>query len=151
METLAQSELAWRLVVAAALGVILGLERSLAGKHAGMRTYGLVSLGSALFVIVGSLSAELFIAFPGTNPVHIASSVVVGIGFIGAGLAALRGEHPELTTASGIWLSAGIGMGVGFGFFTVSLVATVLGFVIFWLFAKLEHSLSKTYGIKREE
>lgn len=141
----------WRLIVATALGILLGLERSLSGKHAGMRTYALVSLGSTLFVIVGNVSAaQLVLAFPGVNPVHIASSVVVGIGFIGAGLAALRGEHPELTTASGIWLSAGIGMAVGFGIYATALAAAVIGFMVLWLFAKFEHKLSTTYGIKHE-
>jgi putative Mg2+ transporter-C (MgtC) family protein len=141
MQTLMQSEIVWRLVLAAVLGIAFGLERSLAGKHAGMRTYGLVSLGSCLFVIVGALSAYELSVFPGLNPVGIASSVVVGIGFIGAGLAALRGEHPELTTASGIWVAAGIGMAVGFGLYTVAIAATAIGLAIFWLFAKLERRL----------
>ncbi len=140
-----------RLAVAVGLGVLLGLERSLSGKHAGMRTYALVSLGSCLFVLVGILSSYQMLAmFAAVNPLQIASSVVIGIGFIGAGLAALRGEHPELTTASGIWLSAGVGMAAGFGFFTLALAATVLGFTIFWLFAKFERGLSARYGINHE-
>lgn len=141
----------WRLIVATVLGIALGMERSLSGKHAGMRTYGLVSLGSALFVLVGAASAaDVLLYYPGINPMQIAGSVVVGIGFIGAGLAALRGEHPELTTASGIWLSAGIGMAAGFGYVELACSAAVIGFLIFWLFAKLEHKLSTAYGIKHE-
>ncbi len=146
-----ETELVIRLVVAAALGIGLGLERSLSGKHAGMRTYALVSMGSCLFVIIGTLSAYQFSMFAGINPIGIASSIVIGIGFIGAGLAALRGEHPELTTASGIWLSAGIGMASGFGFYILGAAAAVLGFIIFWLFAKIEHALSLRYGIHHED
>ncbi len=145
-----ENEFILRLVVATLLGALLGLERSLAGKHAGMRTYALVAMGSALFVVVGILSSVQLSMFPGINPVQIASSVVIGIGFIGAGLAALRGEHPELTTASGIWLSAGIGMAAGFGLYAPALAATVIGFIVFWGFAKLERQLSSKYGINHE-
>ncbi len=145
-----ESVLIIRLVVAALLGVLLGLERSLAGKHAGMRTYALVSLGSALFVVVGIMSSYEFSLFVGINPMAIASSVVVGIGFIGAGLAALRGEHPELTTASGLWLSAGIGMAAGFGLYEIAVAGAALGFVVFWLFAKIERKLNMRYGIGHE-
>lgn len=154
MHSFAESEFVWRLVVAALLGALFGLERSLSGKHAGMRTYALVSMGSCLFVISSVLAAFELSIFPGVNPLYIASSVVVGIGFIGAGLAALRGgnneSHAELTTATGIWVAAGIGMAVGFGLLEVAVTATILGVLIFWLFAKLEHRLSARYGISRE-
>lgn len=145
-----ESVLVTRLVVATLLGVLLGLERSLSGKHAGMRTYSIVSLGSATFVIVGILSAYQMSLFAGINPVQIASSVVIGIGFIGAGLATLRGEHPELTTASGIWLASGVGMACGFGLYEIAAAAAVLGIIIFWFFAKLEHTLNVRYGTNHE-
>lgn len=145
-----ETEFVVRLCVAVVLGCLLGLERSLSGKHAGMRTYALVSLGSALFVVIGVLTSYQLSMFVGINPVGIASSVVVGIGFIGAGLAALRGEHPELTTASGIWLAAGVGMASGFGFYTIATASAVIGIIVFWLFAKLERGLSTRYGINHE-
>lgn len=129
------------LIAAAALGALLGLERSIAGKHAGMRTYALVSLGSALFVIIGTISSLQLSFFPGINPVQIAGSIVIGIGFIGAGLAALHGEHAELTTAAGIWLAAGVGMACGFGLYTLAAVATVLGIIVFSLLLKIENAL----------
>jgi len=145
-----ESEFIVPLAVAALLGSLLGLERSLAGKHAGMRTYAMVSLGSCLFVVVGTLSALQLSMFPGLNPIQIAASIVIGIGFIGAGLSALHGEHPELTTASGIWVAAGVGMASGFGFYSVATASVVLGLIIFWFFAKLEHRMSERYGIKHE-
>lgn len=142
-----------RLLVAALLGAAVGLERSIAGKQAGMRTYALVSLGSCLFVLVGVLSALQFSAFQGLNPQQIAASVVIGIGFIGAGLAAIRLEnaHAELTTASGIWLVAGIGMACGFGLFNVALVAAVLGVLVLSLLLKFENMIRGRFGIEREQ
>jgi len=157
MHPLFESDMVLRLIVAALLGAVLGFERSLSGKQAGMRTYALVSMGSCLFTIVGTLAALQLSMFAGVNPLQIASSIVVGIGFIGAGLAALRGEnsngglHAELTTASGIWVSSGVGMAVGFGFYDLGLAATVLGVLTFSLFAKLEHRLRVRFSAKYAE
>jgi putative Mg2+ transporter-C (MgtC) family protein len=137
--------------IAAVLGLLLGLERSLAGKHAGMRTYALVALGSALFSAVGVAGSYQLGMFPGINPMQIAGSVAIGIGFIGAGLTAVRGEHAELTTAAGIWLAASIGVACGFGLFVSASVVTVLGILIFSVFARLEYALSLRYKTKREE
>jgi len=145
-----ESELIVRLAVAAILGSALGLERSLAGKHAGMRTYAMVSLGSCLFVVIGELSSIQFSMFSGLNPVQIAASVVIGIGFIGAGLSALHGEHPELTTASGIWVAAGVGMATGFGFTSMAISSVIIGLIVFLVFARLERKMNERYGIKHE-
>ena len=136
------------LVIAAVLGAFLGLERSIAGKHAGMRTYALVSMGSCLFVVIGTLSSLQLAFFSGINPVQIAGSIVIGIGFIGAGLSSLRGgdTHAELTTATGIWLAAGVGMACGFGFYLLALASTVMGLIIFSLFLKFENSIRDKYG-----
>ncbi|MDO8548222.1 MAG: MgtC/SapB family protein [bacterium] len=147
-----ESVLVIRLIAAALLGGLLGLERSIAGKHAGMRTYALVSLGSALFVGIGTIASFQLSIFSGINPLQIASNVVLGVGFIGAGLAVFRGEHPvELTTASGLWVVAGIGMACGFGLYILAIVTTVLGIVIFSVLAKLERRISSRFGTKHEE
>lgn len=144
-------EVITRLVVAAVLGICLGLERSVSGKHAGMRTYALVSLGSCLFTVAGLVASYQLTSFAGTNPLQIAGSIVIGIGFIGSGLAVLRGEnHAELTTASGIWLVAAIGMTAGFGYFAVALAATVLGILIFSVLLKLENRLRRRYGTNND-
>jgi putative Mg2+ transporter-C (MgtC) family protein len=139
------------LVISALLGALLGLERSIAGKHAGMRTYALVSMGSCLFVIVGSLASYEMSLFAGINPLQIASNVVVGIGFIGAGLAVFRGDHPvELTTASGLWVAAGVGMACGFGFYAIATAATIIAIIVFSVFLKLENSIRKRFGTDRD-
>jgi len=130
------------LIVAAFLGAALGLERSIAGKQAGMRTYALVSLGSCLFTIVGTLASFQFMVFSSVNPLHLAGFVAVGVGFIGAGLSAARGDaHAELTTATGIWLVAGIGLACGFKFYTLAVVSTILGILIFSLLLRVENAI----------
>ena len=148
---LSEGSLTWALVVSALLGAILGLERSIAGKHAGMRTYALVSLGSCLFVIIGILSSFQLSFFASISPLQIASSVVVGIGFIGSGLAVFRGDHPsELTTATGIWVAAGIGMACGFGYYFLATATTVLGLIIFSLLLKFENAIRKRWSKSTE-
>jgi len=135
------------LIIAVLLGTLLGVERSISGKHAGMRTYALVSLGSCLLVIIGTTASFQLSYFAGINPLQIAGSVVIGIGFIGSGLAMFRGDHPvELTTASGIWLVSGIGMACGFGFYWLATAATVLGILIFSVLLRIENGLRKKYG-----
>ena len=142
----AGSDMIVSLAAATLLGALLGVERSIAGKHAGMRTYALVSLGSCLFVIIGTVASYQLSYFTGVNPLQIAGSIVIGIGFIGSGLAVFRGEHPvELTTASGIWVVCGVGMACGFGLYGLAVAATVFGILIFSVFLWIENALRKNY------
>jgi putative Mg2+ transporter-C (MgtC) family protein len=145
-------EYSWRLVAAALLGIVLGFERSLSGKHAGMRTYALVSLGSCLFVITGIIASFQLSIFSTVNPLTIGSNVVVAIGFLGVGLTVFRGDHPvELTTAAGLWVSAAVGLTCGFGLYVLAITATVLSLIIFALFSKLEYRLRIRYGVDGRE
>ncbi len=99
----------------------------------------------------GTLASISLSFFSGINPLALASSVIIGIGFIGSGLAVFRGEHPvELTTATGIWVSAGVGMACGFGLYMLALAATVLGLLIFTLFLTVENKLRAKYGKDKE-
>jgi len=143
-----EAAMAWSLLIAALLGTLLGIERSVAGKHAGMRTYALVSLGSCLFVLIGTIaSTQLFQVFGGVNPLQIAGSIVIGIGFIGSGLVAFKGDtHVELTTASGIWVVAGIGMACGFGLYTLAVVTTVIAAAILSIFLRFENGIRRKLG-----
>ena len=105
-----------RLLVAGILGAIIGLDREYRAKEAGYRTHFLVSLGSALIMIVSSL-----------DPSRVAAQVVSGIGFIGAGTIILQKQIVRgLTTAAGIWATAGIGLAVGAGMYVISIAATLL-------------------------
>ena len=136
-----------RLVAAALLGALLGLERSLSGKHAGIRTYALVSLGSCLFTVAGVLAAYDLAVFASINPLQLAGFVIVGIGFIGSGLAMSgSGNRVELTTAAGIWIASGIGLSSGLGYWGLATTATILGIFIFALLAKGEHFLRVRWG-----
>lgn len=148
MHPLIESDLVWRLVGAALLGAALGFERSLAGKQAGMRTYALTALGAALFSATGLILSWQYSMFSGVNPVMLAGYVIVGIGFIGAGLSAMHGDHPELTTATGVWLAAGVGIAAAFGLWGMALGATIVGILIFSVLAKFEHSLRVRWGAR---
>ncbi|MBX4215599.1 MgtC/SapB family protein [Candidatus Parcubacteria bacterium] len=124
-----------RLSIALGLGALIGLERVLAHKTAGVRTYALVSMGSALFVII----SQVITAAAGGNagdPLRIASQIVVGVGFLGAGLIIFKDSHLQgLTTASALWVAAGIGMAAGFGLHELAVIVTVLTlftFTVLW-------------------
>ncbi|HSE34554.1 MAG TPA: MgtC/SapB family protein, partial [Candidatus Paceibacterota bacterium] len=112
MELFAVSDwdLLTRLTVAVLLGLLVGAERSRVGKRAGMRTYALVSLGSCLFIVISGVVsfqyAETFVF----DPLRVASQLVVGIGFLGAGVIFVqRSVLTGLTTAAGLWVVAGVG------------------------------------------
>lgn len=127
------------LVVALLLGVVVGTERSFAHKTAGMRTYGLVSMGSALFVIISRLISEHYIGLVDFDPSRVAASVVMGVGFIGAGLIIFRDSKVNgLTTAAGLWVSAGVGMAAGFRLYGLAIMAAILTLATFTLLWFLE-------------
>jgi len=111
--------------MATALGAGIGYQRERAGKVAGLRTYMLVSAGAALFTLVS------IYGFSGTvvDISRVAAGVVVGVGFIGAGVI-LRGRRDEevagLTTAATIWVTAAIGLAAGAGLYLVSLIAAAI-------------------------
>lgn len=119
-----------RIAVAAVLGAVIGFEREYRAKDAGMRTHFLVALGSALFMILSQYGfAEVLTTYEKVNldPSRIASQVVTGIGFLGAGIIifqknAVRG----LTTAAGLWVTAAIGMTCGAALYVLAVVATAL-------------------------
>jgi putative Mg2+ transporter-C (MgtC) family protein len=134
-----------KLFTALLLGMIIGTERLWAHKTAGMRTYALVSMGSALFVIVSNEMVKAYASFAGMNPLMIISQVVVGVGFIGTGLIFTKDSRLlGLTTATGLWVSAGIGMAAGFGLFNIAIISTVLTLFIFIVLWFIEQYLKKT-------
>lgn len=125
-----------RLALAVLLGGFIGLERQLAKKTAGLRTFALVSLASCLLAVVSILLFKE--NYPNFNIVLLPMNIIGGIGFIGAGLIIFHGSHPTgITTAAGLLVSAAVGMAVGFGFYAVSIftaILTVIIFTVFWLF-----------------
>jgi len=138
-----------RLLIALLLGMIIGVERVWAHKTAGMRTYALVSMGSALFVVVSNEMVKYYTGMAGLNPLMIISQIVVGIGFIGTGLIfAKESKLMGLTTATSLWVCAGIGMASGFGLFDIAIVATLLTLFIFIVLWFVEDRLKKTKYFK---
>src|SRR5471030_2129131 len=130
---LSNVELISRLILAAALGSVIGFERERLSWAAGLRTHMLVCVGSTLIMMV---SAFGFFDVLGRDhvvldPSRIAAQVVSGIGFLGAGSILLRGEIVRgLTTAASLWSVAGIGLAVGGGMYTAAVGATVIIFII---------------------
>jgi len=139
MESLVfQFDLFLRLLAALFFGVLLGAERNFAHKTAGMRTYSLVCLGSAAFV-VGSIAATLpYVGLVNFDPMRVASQVVLGVGFLGGGLIVVRnGDINNLTTAAGLWIAAAVGMLSGFGLYMLAAFTTLLTLITFtamWYF-----------------
>lgn len=143
-----------RLAVAVILGALIGLERELVGKEAGVKTNMLVAAGAAIFTIVGlslpyliSLSSEHLNEVIARNSGFLAviANIVVGIGFLGAGIIIKEeGRVRGLTSAAVIWFTAGIGILSGLGLFQLAIVATVGMTLILFL-------LRRFSLIKREE
>lgn len=117
-----------RLLVAGILGAIIGLDREYRAKEAGYRTHFLVSLGSALIMIVSQYGFQEIIQESSVtlDPSRVAAQVVSGIGFIGAGTIIFQKQIVRgLTTAAGIWATAGIGLAVGAGMYMIGIAAMV--------------------------
>ena len=129
----------FRLLAAMLLGAIIGLERESTGKPAGVRTYMLVALASALFVIV-----PLELGMPLAEVARIAQGVATGIGFIGAGAILKLSENREiqgLTTAAAIWMTAAVGMTVGLGGLGIGALSVALTWVILTIIDRIEKHL----------
>ena len=133
-------ELAQRLVLAVLLGAIIGFEREYRQKTAGLRTNILIALGSAVFTL---MSIEL-VAGEGGDPSRIASQIVTGIGFLGAG-AIIRtgGSIHGLTTAATVWVNAAIGVAVGGGEYHLAAIATGVTLGVLLVLHPLEGWLAK--------
>ncbi len=122
MDIVSEWELVGRVVLAAVLGYLIGLERELTGQPAGERTHALVCLGAAAFSLISSS------AFPGGDAARVAAGVVTGLGFLGAGMILKRrGEGVQgLTTAAGIWAVGAIGLAVGAGMYLLGITTAAL-------------------------
>ncbi len=111
-----------RLFLAGLLGAVIGFQREKVGKEAGIRTLALISIGAALFTVLS------IFAFENADTSRVASNIVVGIGFLGAGAIILRetGIIEGLTTAATIWATAAIGVAVGTGRYILAIGATII-------------------------
>ena len=128
------------IVLAVVLGAVVGLERELSGKAAGLRTNILICLGAALFTLISRQMAE----GNGGSITRIAAQVVTGVGFLGAGaIIQDRGGVHGLTTAATIWLVASIGMACGAGLYHLAVVTTVAAILVLLGLMPLTRPLQK--------
>jgi putative Mg2+ transporter-C (MgtC) family protein len=137
-------EILLRLILAAVLGSVVGMERERLDWAAGLRTHMLVCLGSTLFMLVSAFGFADILGMPGIglDPSRIAAQVVSGVGFLGAGTIILRREAVRgLTTAASIWTVAAVGLAVGGGLYFAALSATILILVILAGIKPLERRL----------
>ena len=137
-------EIVLRLALAVVVGGIIGAEREYRSKSAGFRTLTLICLGASMFTILSQLiGAE-------HAPERIASNVVVGIGFVGAGVI-FRSDHNKvngITTAAMIWVTAALGMGIGAGYKLLAFIACLLVVIVILLFSTLEGWIDRVNQIR---
>jgi putative Mg2+ transporter-C (MgtC) family protein len=129
-----------KLVLSIIIGGILGAEREYRSKSAGFRTLTLICLGAAIFTIFSRIIG-------GTgNPDRIASNIVTGIGFVGAGVV-FKGDNTSkvngITTAAMIWVTAALGMAIGAGYWLLAIIATGMVLVVLFLFSLVEHRIDR--------
>jgi putative Mg2+ transporter-C (MgtC) family protein len=146
---LTASDILIRLLLASLFGGLIGLERERKDWAAGLRTHMMVSVGSCLIMIVSSFgfSDILGTANVSLDPSRVASQVITGIGFIGAGtiLFLKQGTIRGLTTASGLWTVAAIGLATGGGLYFAAGATTVIALIILWAIKPLEERFSRKF------
>lgn len=143
-------EIFGQLLLAALLGSLVGLERKLARKGAGIRTFALVTLGACLFTTISVFGFGKFAGGAAFDPSRIASQVVVGIGFIGAGVIIFQKPTVRgLTTAASLWVSAAIGMAVSLKMYGIAVFTAILTVFVLYLLWFLENLIVK-YVVRRK-
>jgi putative Mg2+ transporter-C (MgtC) family protein len=132
----AQLSMIFKLLLATSLGAVIGYEREMQSRPAGLRTHVLVAMGACVFAMLA------FAAYVGTgNEGIMASSIVIGIGFMGAGTIVRQNNKIfGLTTAASLWLIASIGVAVATGFYLLAIAATVIGFFVLSI-KPIEHTI----------
>ena len=129
-----------RIAMAVILGGLIGLERGLKNRPAGLRTYMLVCTGACLIMLTNQFIFQVF----GTgDPVRMGAQVVSGIGFLGAGtiIVTRRSQIKGLTTAAGLWAAAGVGLALGIGFYEAAIVGAVAIFVVMTLLQPMDNRM----------
>ncbi len=141
MMSISELEIAKRLLLAALIGGVLGLEREMRQKSAGLRTNILIAVGAAVFTV---LSVEIA---AGTNadPARIAAQIVTGIGFLGAGaiMRTDRGAIHGLTTAATVWVNASLGMAAGAGHYRLAIIAALITAVVLFGVPSVERRIDR--------
>jgi putative Mg2+ transporter-C (MgtC) family protein len=136
-----------RLAVAMILGMAIGAERVYAHKAAGMRTYSMVAMGAALFVAISQIIESTYMNTASFDPLRMASQIVVGVGFLGSGLIVFKNDKLSgITSASSLWVAAGIGVACGFGLFGLAIMTTLITLFIFLVIWVVEQRFKTALG-----
>ena len=139
-------QLTSRLAMAAVLSGLIGYEREVHGRAAGLRTTILVGVGSCLIMIISMYLQAIYAGSADVDPTRIAAQVVSGIGFLGAGTIIRYGASVRgLTTAAGLWAVAGIGLAVGCGFYSAALMSTGIIFIVLVALSRFERKIRKHF------
>ncbi|MCM8795577.1 MAG: MgtC/SapB family protein [Candidatus Omnitrophica bacterium] len=134
-----EKEMLIRLVLSLFLGGLIGLERQLHRREAGLRTHILVTLGSCLIMLTSMYIFDIYSAKVSLDPARIAAGVITGIGFLGAGTIIRDREGVRgLTTAASLWVVAGIGLAVGCGYYSAAIITSILTLIVLFLLRYLE-------------
>lgn len=147
---LTDSQIILRLVLSVVLSGLIGLERQLHKRYAGLRTHILVSLGSCLIMLTSLYVFDIYKDKVPLDPARIAAGVITGIGFLGAGTIIREREGVKgLTTAASLWVVAGIGLAVGCGFQRAAIYTTILALIALFFLRYLEEIFFGEEGQKR--
>src|SRR5687767_3303183 len=142
--SLSDAELVQRLLTAALLGAVIGFERELRQKSAGLRTNILIAIGSALFTL---MSYELAGDATGADPGRVAAQIVTGIGFLGAGaIMRTNGGIQGLTTAATVWVNAAVGVAAGGGKYHLAFIATGITLVALLVLQPIERTIARRFA-----
>jgi putative Mg2+ transporter-C (MgtC) family protein len=140
-------EIIWRLGLALVLSSAIGVEREIGQKSAGLRTYSLVGVGSAVFMLVSTYGFHDAIGQTHTtlDPSRVAAQIVSGIGFIGGGIIFVRRDTVRgLTTAAGVWVTAAVGMAAGGDLPLIAIATTIIYFVVAYAYPVLVRALPRS-------
>lgn len=131
-----------RILAAVLIGGIIGLERGLKNRPAGLRTYMLVCLGACLIMLTNQYVCQVFET---GDPVRLGAQVVSGIGFLGAGTIVVtrRNQIKGLTTAAGLWTAAGVGLALGVGFYEAAIAGALAVFFVMTMLQKMDSSMHR--------
>jgi len=139
---LSNSQIILRLMLSVFLSGLIGLERQLQRRNAGLRTHILVCLGSCLIMLTSLYVFDIYKDRASIDPARIAAGVITGIGFLGAGtILREREEVKGLTTAASLWVVAGIGLAVGVGFYSAGFFATILALIVLFFLRSIEKKI----------
>lgn len=137
-------EMVTRLLLTLTLSGLIGLERQVHRRDAGLRTHILVALGSCLIMLTSLYVFDIYKDKASLDPARIAAGVITGIGFLGAGAIIREPERIRgLTTAASLWVVAGIGLAVGIGFNKIAIYTTILVLIVLHFLRYVEGSLTK--------